>query len=294
MHTGISVAFDDVRRIRGGRKGGSFGGSWVSGEVLTGRLIQGFYRGFCERIKAFGSCAAANQETIPPFDTITAVEGVPNMPYRCETASVNGFVQQLACNLVNNGYWFYVVGEVPRKKDPAAVDAKLIDMYGLDQSKWARARRKAKGLANVAYLRYGRFFLLLTTAGEHTIYHREGAIRDIRRQPIRFHGYSIGCRRGTDGRYHSSVQIDPDTFTELRDYLLGLTAHRSPDNLEHHLRNTFPFMPYARVRRQILRLVREVNEARRTAGFEPVEVPNMRRIIVRPFAEGEVAAKNMT
>lgn len=205
------------------------------------------------------------------------------MPYRCEAASVNGFVQQLACNLVNKGYWFYVVGEVPPKKDPAAVDAKLIAMYNLDQSKWARARRKAKGLANVAYLRYGRFFLLLATAGEHILYEREMAVRDIRRQPIRFHGYSIGCGRGSDGRYHASVRIDPDTFNEVRAYLLGLAAHRSPKHLEHHLEDVFPFMPYARVRRQILRLVREANEIRRKAGFQSVSAPNLRRKIVRPF-----------
>jgi hypothetical protein len=44
-------------------------------------------------------------------------------------------------------------------------------MYKLDQSKWARARRKAKGLANVAYLRHGRFFVLLATEGMFSVRH---------------------------------------------------------------------------------------------------------------------------
>ncbi len=210
------------------------------------------------------------------------------MSYRCEAASVNGFVQQLACNLVNKGYWYYVTGEIPTRKDPIAVDAKLIEMYGLDQSKWARARRKAKGLANVAYLRYGRFFLLLATKGDHIVYRREASIRDFRRQPLRFHGYSIGCSVGGDGRYHASVQIDPDTFSEIRSHLHMLAAHRSPDALEQHLQQNFPFVPYARVRRQLLRLVREVNQARRTAGFEPIGAPRLSRTIVRPFAESQV------
>lgn len=210
------------------------------------------------------------------------------MPYRCEAASVNGFVQQLACNLVNKGYWFYVVGEVPPRKDPAAVDRKLIGMYKLDQSKWARARRKANGMANVAYLRYERFFVLLATSGEHILYEREAGIRDFRRQPLRFHGYTIGSGKGSDGRYHASVRIDQDTFNEVRAYLFGLAAHRSAEGLQHHLEHVFPFMPYARVRRQILRLVREVNEIRRTSGYEPVVQPSLRRVIVRPFVEDSV------
>ena len=40
------------------------------------------------------------------------------MVYRCEAASIEGFVQQLACNLVNKGYWFYVTGSIPAAKDP--------------------------------------------------------------------------------------------------------------------------------------------------------------------------------
>ena len=34
--------------------------------------------------------------------------------------------------------------------------------------------------------------------------------------------------------------------------------------------NELRFEPYARVRRQLLRLLREVNEKRQTAGFEPL------------------------
>lgn len=210
------------------------------------------------------------------------------MPYRCEAASVNGFVQQLACNLVNKGYWFYAVGQVPARKDPRAVDRKLIDIYKLDQSKWARARRKAKGLANVAYLRHDRIFVLVATAGEHILYQREAVVRDFRHAPLHFHGYSIGCGRGSDGRYHASVRIEPETFNKVRAYLLTLAAHRAAEHLEHHFQHVFPFMPYARVRRQILRLMREVNEARRTAGFSAVVGPSLRRRIVRPFADDQV------
>jgi hypothetical protein len=205
--------------------------------------------------------------------------------YRCEAASPEAFVQQLACNLVNHGYWHYVAAEIPPGKDPQAVDAKLIAGYGLELSKWARARRKAKGKAKLSYLRYGRFFVLIATEGEHLFLRREGNVRDIRRQPIHFHGYSIGCGKGSDGRYHTSVKIGAEAANGLLAYFLGLAMHRS----KHHLIHEFEqirFVPYARVRRQLLKLLRLVNNRRKMCGFEPVPMSalRLRRQIVKVFA----------
>ena len=189
--------------------------------------------------------------------------------YRCEAVSAEAFVQQLACNLVNHGYWFYTVGHVPPDKDPCAVDHKLIAGYGLEMSKWQRARLKAKGYAKVSYLRHDRFFVLLATAGEHVFYRREGRVRDIRREPIVFEGYSIGCSKGSDGRYHASVKIHSNAFNERLAHLLGLAAHRAAADLAFEFQ-ALKFTPYARVRRQLLRMLREVNEVRRMAGFSLV------------------------
>ena len=69
------------------------------------------------------------------------------MEYRYEAASVTGFVQQLACNYLPHGYWFYVTGSVPEGKDPAAIDRKLMEKYGVGLSRQQRARRKLAGLA---------------------------------------------------------------------------------------------------------------------------------------------------
>ncbi len=206
--------------------------------------------------------------------------------YRCEAVSAEAFVQQLACNLVNHGYWFYTVGHVPPGKDPRAVDRKLIDGYGLEISKWQRARLKAKGHAKLSYLRHERFFVLLATAGEHIFYQREGRVRDVRREPIAFEGYSIGCSKGSDGRYHASVKIHAGTFNERRAYLLGMALHRSADAMTREFQGV-RFTPYARVRRQLLRLLREVNEARRMAGFAPVPISvlQLRRVPLKVFAE---------
>lgn len=40
------------------------------------------------------------------------------MKYRCEATSLEGFVQQLASNILPHGYWHNVTGRVPDGKDP--------------------------------------------------------------------------------------------------------------------------------------------------------------------------------
>ena len=204
--------------------------------------------------------------------------------YRCVAQSVEGFVQQLAVAYVSRGYWFYVTGRVPDKKNPALIDAKLIDRYGIRASKWQRARRKRAGVANLQYLRHGRFFVILATHGTQHFFQDE-PFRDIREDPIAFHGYSIGCAKGVDGRWHASVRIHADVYRSLRDYFLDLAAHRTAESLARELQNV-PFAPFARVRRQMLNVLRAVNRQRRTAGLEPVPVTAIRtrRTPVQPFA----------
>jgi hypothetical protein len=205
--------------------------------------------------------------------------------YRCEAQSVEGFVQQLAANLVNKGYRFYFAGRIPDKKNPAAVDAKLIEHYGLGLSKFQRARRKKNGHASVAYLRHGRLYVLLATAGHHKIF-SEHAMRDVRREPLVCHGYSIGCGKGSDGKHHASVKIEAGAFDELLAYFTGIAAHRSAETLAAELQR-IRFEPYARVRRQLLRLLREVNTRRLAAGFDlvPFTALRLRRVVVKVFGE---------
>lgn len=203
-----------------------------------------------------------------------------------EAVSVEGFVQQLAVAYVQHGHWFYVTGLVPEHKDPRAVDAKLVERYGLDVSKWSRARAKATGRASVRYLRHGRFFVIIATKGKHEFFEREANVRDIRRVPIRYAGYSISYRRGVDRRWHASVRIAPDAYLRRKSYLVGLAAHRSVENLAAIFAD-IPFEPYAPVRRQLLNILRAVNRRRSAAGFEPVPMATlrMRRQVVRPFEE---------
>jgi len=215
------------------------------------------------------------------------MEGV--MVYRYEAASENAFVQQLAVAYVNHGYWYYVAGVIPPDKDVKLVDDKLMEKYGIGISKWRRARRKSQGLANVHYLRCQRFFVLIASAGWHPFYEAEGPeIRDIRREPIRFAGYSIGYRRGVRGKWHASVRIHPEQYSMFKSYLLDICTHRSVEQIQKEFRD-LPFEPYAPVRRQFLNILRAVNRARRTAGLGPVPVEalRLRRRILKPFLEEE-------
>ena len=216
------------------------------------------------------------------------------MGYRCVATSVAGFVQQLAVAYVANGYWFYVKGWIPDTKDPAKTDAKIIAQYNLDVSKWTRARQKKAGQASVQYLRHGRFYVIVATHGEHPFFAAEGKqIRDLRRSPLHFHGYSIGCRKGRDGQWHASVRIARERFVELKTHFAHLALQRSVEALVGELRR-LAFEPYAPVRDQLRGLVRLVNRRRHAAGLEllPQDTVFRRRRPVRPFADpNEIAAR---
>ena len=208
------------------------------------------------------------------------------MAYRCVAVSVAGFVQQLAVAYVANGYWFYVMGRVPDPKDPVSVDRKMVTQYGIDVSKWTRARSKKTGQARVQYLRYGRFFVVLATHGEHPFFAVEGKqVRDLRRYPLHFMGYAISCRQGRDGKtWHPSVRIDRGLCLELKARFAALAVHRPVEELCRELRR-IDFEPYAPVRDQLRGILRAVNRRRKAAGLElvPREALWLRRMPVKPF-----------
>ena len=203
------------------------------------------------------------------------------MAYRCVATSVAGFVQQLAVAYVTHGYWFYVTGRIPEHKDPALVDRKIIERYGIDVSKWTRTRRKRAGLANVQYLRYGKFFVLLATHGQNPFFAAEGEqVLDIRKTPLKFAGYSIGCRFGRNSRtQHASVRIHRQIYAELKAHLEAIAVHRSVEDLIREL-SSLPYEPYAPVRDQLRGILRSANRQRKLAGLElvsPSEIPWRRR-----------------
>lgn len=210
------------------------------------------------------------------------------MEYRCETISIEGFVQQVAVACLARGYWFYVMGCVPAEKDPLKIDAKLIERYGITASRKIKARHKLNGRANLAYVRHGRLFVLLATHGHHDFFAAEcGQVRDARRVPIKFKGYSISFRNG-----HSSVRIEREEYKQLKADLLDLALRRSiPGLMDEFAR--IRFVPYAPVRVQLLNIWRAVNQKRAAAGQAPVPIECVpwKRRIVKPFGEQEPGAR---
>ena len=214
------------------------------------------------------------------------------MRYRAVATTVTGFVQQIACCYLRHGYRFYVTGCISKNKEPELIDQKLIRKYGIDISQSTRARRKRSGFANLQYMRYEQFFVILATKGVHHFFMDESkSIRDIQRVPLKFQGYSISYRRGgrtsvgkVDHKWHSHVSIERSRYLELKDYFVYLAKRRSVENLAMEFYRV-PFEPYAPVRRQLLNILRAVNKVRKRAGLTqlPCEIIPMRRRIVKPF-----------
>ncbi len=134
--------------------------------------------------------------------------------------------------------------------------------------------------------------MILATHGKHKFYEQEAAsIRDIRRIPLKFAGYSISYRRGqrtknglVDDHWHSHVEIQRRRYLEIQAWFLQQAHRLSKDRLALEFYR-LPFEPYAPVRRQMLKLLKRVNGVRRKAGKEPLpyQVLPLRRRPVKPF-----------
>ena len=216
------------------------------------------------------------------------------MAYRAVTTSVEGFVQQIACCYLRHGYWFYVQGRIPKGKTPELIDEKLIAKYGIAVSESTRARRKKAGRSNLQYIRHESTFVILATKGEHRFYEDErNLIRDIRRVPIRYAGYSISYKPGgrkkdgsNDDKWHAHVEIDRQQYLNLKAWFAERALRDSPERLERAFQQ-LPIAPYAPVRRQMLLMLKEVNRIRKVSGRNPVstEILPLRRKVVKPFAK---------
>lgn len=214
------------------------------------------------------------------------------MAYQFVAASVAGFIQQLAVGYISHHYYFYVTGVVPLQKYPQKTDRKILDAYGIEVSRWSRARRKQVGQASVQYLRCQRFYVIIATHGVHPFFEAEAKnLHDIRKRPILFQGYSIGCRRERGGgAYHASVRINREVYRELKVRFEQMAVNASVGTLCREL-SALPYEPYAPVRTQYLCLLRAINRRRAVAGLEavPRQALRLRRAPVRPFEAGSEA-----
>jgi len=210
-----------------------------------------------------------------------------NDRYRFEAAHVSGFIQEFV-RYVSHGYRYYVSAEIPAGKDVWSVDRKLVSGYGIALSRWARARRKRAGKANVQYLRHGRFFVLVATPGAHVFFEREKFF-DIRERALHYGGYEVRSVLGPSGKWHASVQIADDQYRRLRAHVEELAGRVSYGEMVREL-STLPFEPWAPVATQFRALRGVANRTRREAGISgevPLTSLRLQRKSIRAFVEEE-------
>ena len=234
------------------------------------------------------------------------------MKYRYEATSVTGFIQQVACNYLPHGFWYFVQGQIPENKDPLAVDEKLIKKYGIDISRQSRWRRRRKGQRAFHYIRFERHFLLLATKGHHRLFEEEdwkdcsgtpGNGDSSPRSRITMFGYSLSVRQGhfcrlekgqepalPDEKMRVRVQVARPVFLDWKGYFVERAKSASVERLAKEI-YCWPYEPYAPIRRQANSIVVAVNEQLRQRGYRKAErlvaaeVVRYRRNVVSPFCD---------
>jgi len=253
--------------------------------------------------------------------------------YLCEATSMEGLIQQVALSYLRHGYWWYVTGIAPERKELTEIDHNILSKYDIRKDWRLIAHNKSRGLANLQYIRHGRFYIIMATKGFHEFKDREAKrIRDARqcpiliprfapsptetpstkskkssnkkqrRKPPTFDGYAVSYRRGgylkktpdekfayreamehwkqqtlrgkrlpkpprgtLDPKWHSCVEIERNTRLRLHAYFMEIANRRTADNLAYEFANT-GCLPYAPVKRQLVRIIKDVNKARVVAG----------------------------
>lgn len=252
------------------------------------------------------------------------LEGVKMRVARHSVSTSDGMVQQLV-TLVSKGYRYYFVGKMKANANSDEFDSKMLKYYDAHLPKWTRERRRRQGTANFRYLRLDDWYIVMATEGRAETFWAEDKdrVRDVRKTPIRFKGYSISYRQGgfkrlpSDERYwrnlmwqayreardrgekgeapppaerdmkwHVHVGLDEETYAGLKAYFLNIATHRDATFLANEFSNIW-CQSYGPVRSQLRDILRAVNRARKAAGYEtlPLSVIRFKRRIVKSFRD---------
>jgi hypothetical protein len=153
------------------------------------------------------------------------------MEIPCEATSVEGFVC-LTVQLITHGYHFYVTGDTrnDRNLTPHEIDMRMVRKFDANLPRWQRSRRKAKGLCNVRYVRYGKDWVLFSTAGSGAFFdcHKAGHpggnhdFKDIREVALKFHGYAISLsNRG----FAKKTNAEKDEYRQAKKRQIDARRH---------------------------------------------------------------------
>jgi len=208
--------------------------------------------------------------------------------YRYIASSEAGFVQQVV-RCVSKGYCYYVFGTVGQGKSAVKIDQKLLGKFDIAKSPSARCRAKQRGEANVQYIRFENFWLMMCTAkgrhhwkDEHTDAEGNPTYFDFRDKALEVGRYAIALRRdGQDKqKYRVRVALNLEAYKDLRAFYFEKGKHWSVERLADSLRREVKgLLAYRPIRVQMIELVRQINKRRRVQGFDRVpyralEVPS--------------------
>jgi hypothetical protein len=171
-----------------------------------------------------------------------------------EVASSAELIRRLTRYYLKEGYWYFVTGHIPEHKSIEKADITLSTKYETTLSKWQRHRRKARGLANVQYLRYERDFILIATDGDHPLFFQDRTVRDARKHPIEIWYYWIRVR--SPRRYE--VIVAPWAYHVVKEKVIRLATEGRVDAVIEQLQS-LRWINYPGVNRQKRKMIQEAS-----------------------------------
>lgn len=173
---------------------------------------------------------------------------------------------------IDHGYIRYVVCLIPEGKELERIDCKLIKAYGVTHHRATRARRRALGVGNVVYVRFGYMFVLLADELPHPAFDKIEWL-NFRNEPLKIGQYSVGIKGDK-----AEVRIASMRLNVLKKEGQSL-ALKKLAIVEGFLRRISPFS-YQGINRQRWKIYKQINQRRKLAGLELVRwdrVSNLRK-----------------
>ena len=174
------------------------------------------------------------------------------------------FLRKIAIDYVRYGYVRYIVRSIPQGKDLEAIDRKLALAYDITSNRQIRMRRRRKGLANLAYIRYRQMFVILATEGVHPEFDRRNW-KDIRQEPLRYSCYTVGLV----GK-KVSIRLNLKSFSAVSKATLKM-ALGHPQKVAAFIDKVF-ILPFNGVAKQRDKLVEKVNKKRRRHRLSKIHI----------------------
>lgn len=178
------------------------------------------------------------------------------------------FVRKVAIDYLRFGYVRYKRLDIPNGKDIGSVEGKLFDCYDIIACRTTRSRRRSQGAANVVFVRYHRFVVLLATEGVHPQFDKL-VWYDFRYAPLHFSDYTVGLHHNTP-----CVRVGKAVWSEVERRFERIALHRQ-EELERKI-NSLPYARFPGVISQKIALVSRLNRRRKRAGLPPIALSHGR------------------